>query len=100
MPDTRGFRNGPRWKARASAFELPCAQESGAPYLIRPSCPAARPGSPLNAASVAIVESLDRLHQKAVLSARVQLDPSDTNRAPLQTFLDRLNQIPEADPDQ
>jgi hypothetical protein len=49
---------------------------------------------------VAIVESLDRLHQKAVLSARVQLDPSDTNRAPLQTFLDRLNQIPEADPDQ
>ena len=32
-------------------------------------------------------ESLERLHQAAVLSARVQLNPSDTNRARLQTFL-------------
>jgi hypothetical protein len=32
-------------------------------------------------------ESLERLHQAALLSARVQLDPSDTNQARLQTFL-------------
>ena len=32
-------------------------------------------------------ESLERLHQAALLSARVQLDPTDTNRARLQTFL-------------
>jgi hypothetical protein len=35
-----------------------------------------------------------------VLSARVQLDPSDTNRARLQTFLALLNQTLEAEPDQ
>ena len=39
-------------------------------------------------------ESLKRLHQAAVLSARVQLDPSDINRARLQTFLAVLNQPP------
>jgi hypothetical protein len=39
-------------------------------------------------------QSLERLHQTAVLSARVQLDPSDTNRARLQTFLALLNQPP------
>ena len=44
-------------------------------------------------------ESLERLHQTAVLSARVQLDPSGTNRARLQTFLALLNQTPEADSD-
>ena len=44
-------------------------------------------------------ESLERLHQTAVPSARVQLDPSDTNRARLQTFLALLNQAPEAEPD-
>jgi len=44
-------------------------------------------------------ESLERLHQTAVLSARVQLDRSDTNRARLQTFLALLNQTPEAEPD-
>ena len=44
-------------------------------------------------------ESLERLHQTAVLSARVQLDTSDTNRARLQTFLALLNQTPEAEPD-
>ena len=42
-------------------------------------------------------ESLKRLHQAAVLSARVQLDPSDTNRARLQTFLALLNQTPNED---
>ena len=42
-------------------------------------------------------ESLERLHQTAVLSARVQLDPSDTNRARLQTFLALMNQPPDAD---
>jgi hypothetical protein len=31
--------------------------------------------------------SLERLHQAALLSARVQLDPSELNRARLQTFL-------------
>jgi len=44
-------------------------------------------------------ESLERLHQTAVLSARVQLDPSGTNRARLQTFLTLLNQPPDADSD-
>jgi hypothetical protein len=44
-------------------------------------------------------ESLERLHQTAVLSARVQLDPSDINRARLQTFLALLNPTPEAEPD-
>jgi predicted DNA binding CopG/RHH family protein len=33
------------------------------------------------------VESLERLHSAAVLSARVQLDPSATNRARLRAFL-------------
>jgi hypothetical protein len=33
------------------------------------------------------VESLKRLHSAAVLSARVQLDPSATNRARLRAFL-------------
>ena len=32
-------------------------------------------------------ESLERLHQAALLSARVQLDPTDTNRTRLHTFL-------------
>jgi hypothetical protein len=44
-------------------------------------------------------ESLERLHQTALLSARVLLDPSDTNRARLQTFLALLNQTPESEPD-
>jgi hypothetical protein len=39
-------------------------------------------------------ESLERLHQTAVLSARVQLDPSDINKARHQTFLGLLNQPP------
>ncbi|MFM7641713.1 MAG: hypothetical protein ACKO45_09205, partial [Cyanobium sp.] len=39
-------------------------------------------------------KSLERLHQAAVLSARVQLDPSTTNRARLQTFLALLNHPP------
>ena len=45
-------------------------------------------------------QSLERLHQTAVLSARVQLDPSDNNRARLQTFLALLNQPsgPVSDP--
>ena len=33
------------------------------------------------------VERLERLHTAAVLSARVQLDPSATNRARLRAFL-------------
>lgn len=32
-------------------------------------------------------ESLERLHQAALLSARFQLDASELNRARLQTFL-------------
>ena len=44
-------------------------------------------------------ESLERLHQTDVLSARVQLDPSDTNRARLETLLALLNQTPEAESD-
>ena len=43
--------------------------------------------------------ALDLLRRSALLSARVQLDPSDTNRARLQTFLALLNQTPEADSD-
>jgi hypothetical protein len=39
-------------------------------------------------------ESLERLHQTAVLSARVQLDPSGINRARLKTFLALLSQTP------
>ena len=38
-------------------------------------------------------ESLERLHQAALLSARVQLDPTDTNRARLQTFLSLIGGI-------
>jgi hypothetical protein len=34
-----------------------------------------------------------------VLSARVQLNPSDNNRARLQTFLALLNQSPDTDTD-
>jgi hypothetical protein len=44
-------------------------------------------------------KSLERLDQAAVLSARVQLDPSDTNRARLQTFLNLLSQSAPIDPD-
>jgi hypothetical protein len=44
-------------------------------------------------------KSLERHQQTAVLSARVQLDPSDINRARLQTFLTLLNQTPDADSD-
>jgi hypothetical protein len=43
-------------------------------------------------------ESLERLHQAAVLSARVQLDPSDTNRARLQTFLSFMISMTSEDP--
>jgi hypothetical protein len=38
-------------------------------------------------------ESLEHLHQAALLSARVQLDSSDTNRARLQTFLSLISGI-------
>jgi flagellar biosynthesis GTPase FlhF len=44
-------------------------------------------------------ESLKRLHQAAVLSARVQLDPSDSNRNRLQTFLNLLSQTTPEDLD-
>ena len=44
-------------------------------------------------------KSLERLHQAAVLSARVQLDRSDTNCARLQTFLNLLSQTAPVDPD-
>jgi hypothetical protein len=44
-------------------------------------------------------KSLERLHQAAVLSVRVQLDPSDTNRARLQTFLTLLSQTTPEDLD-
>jgi len=43
--------------------------------------------------------ALDLLRRSALLSARFHLDPSDTNRARLQTFLALLNQTPEADSD-
>jgi hypothetical protein len=38
--------------------------------------------------------SLGRLHQTAVLSARLQLDPSDANRARLQALLALISQPP------
>jgi hypothetical protein len=41
----------------------------------------------LQAESDILVESLERLHQAALLSARFQLDPSELNRARWQTFL-------------
>ena len=44
-------------------------------------------------------ESLECIRQAAVLSARVQLDPSDTNRARLQTFLSLLSQTTPEDLD-
>jgi hypothetical protein len=44
-------------------------------------------------------ESLECIHQAAVLSARVQLEPSDINRARLQTFLNVLSQTAPVDPD-
>jgi hypothetical protein len=43
-------------------------------------------------------KSFERLDQAALLSARVQLDPSDTNRARLQTFLNLLSQTAPVDP--
>ena len=43
--------------------------------------------------------ALDLLRRSALLSARVLLDPSDSNRARLQAFLALLNQTPEADSD-
>jgi hypothetical protein len=43
-------------------------------------------------------ENLECIRQAAVLSARVQLDPSDTNRARLQTFLNMLSQPAPGDP--
>jgi len=45
------------------------------------------------------VENLECIRQAAVLSARVQLDPSDTSRARLQTFLNLLSQTAPVDPD-
>jgi hypothetical protein len=44
-------------------------------------------------------ENLECIRQAAVLSARVQLDPSDTNRGRLQTFLNLLSQTAPVDPD-
>ncbi len=44
-------------------------------------------------------ENLECIRQAAVLSTRVQLDPSDTNRARLQTFLNLLSQTFPVDPD-
>ena len=44
-------------------------------------------------------KSLERLHQATVLSARVQLDPTDINRARLQTFLNLLSQTAPEDLD-
>jgi hypothetical protein len=44
-------------------------------------------------------ENLECIRQAAVLSARVQLDPSDTNRVRLQTFLNLLSQTAPVDPD-
>jgi hypothetical protein len=42
-------------------------------------------------------ENLECIRQAAVLSARVQLDPADTNRARLQTFLNLLSQTAPVD---
>ena len=44
-------------------------------------------------------ENLECIRQAAVLSARVQLDPSDTKRARLQTFLNLLSQTTPEDLD-
>ena len=44
-------------------------------------------------------ENFECIRQAAVLSARVQLDPSDTNRARLQTFLNLLSQTTPEDLD-
>jgi len=44
-------------------------------------------------------ENFECIRQAAVLSARVQLDPSDTNRAQLQTFLNLLSQTTPEDLD-
>ena len=44
-------------------------------------------------------ENLECIRQAAVLSARVQLDPSDTNRGRLQTFLNLLSQTVPVDLD-
>jgi hypothetical protein len=44
-------------------------------------------------------KSLERLHQAAVLAARVQLDPSDINRARLQSFLNLISQTTPEDLD-
>jgi hypothetical protein len=43
--------------------------------------------------------SLERLDQAALLSARVQLDPNPTNRARLQFFLTLLHQGSLLDPE-
>ena len=43
--------------------------------------------------------SLERLDQAALLSARVQLDPNPTNRARLQFFLTLLDQGSLLDPE-
>ena len=42
--------------------------------------------------------ALDLLRRSALLSARVQLDPSDTNRARLQTFLSLMLTTTSEDP--
>jgi hypothetical protein len=42
-------------------------------------------------------EGFERLDQAAVLSARVQLEPSDLNRARLQAFITLMGQPPPAD---
>jgi hypothetical protein len=44
-------------------------------------------------------ESFERLDQAALLSARVQLDPSPTNRARLRAFLTLMAQRPLQDGD-
>jgi hypothetical protein len=44
-------------------------------------------------------ESLERLDQAALLSARVQLDPNPTNRARLQFFLTLLDKTSVQDPE-
>jgi hypothetical protein len=44
-------------------------------------------------------ENLECIRQAAVLSARVQFNPSDTNRARLQTFLNLLSQTAPVNPD-
>jgi hypothetical protein len=44
-------------------------------------------------------KSIERLDQAALLSARVQLDPSPTNRARLRAFLTLMAQQPLEDGD-